>query len=422
MNTTKKTAMILAAMVCCTSMPFMTAQARQSSVWGDATGDGSVTVEDAQDILKFYTTVVVAGREDYTDPIDTDMSDVNGDGEISVEDAQLVLKKYTEVTVAGNQYLLPVELIAQKDSEDTRVLCNAPEGWYLWSEASNAVSAHIVDVVRTGELFQIIAKNGYWYKVQLPSGKEGYMMVSDFEFDKFFVVYERKTEAATTTTTTAVETTTTKVATTTKAEVSKTTTTVAAATTTKAAATTTKPAALLTTEKKTATTAALTTTTAKQTTSTAPVTTTAAPKTTTTAVSTTTKGETTTTTEKVVTVTTAPVTSTEAIATTTTNYYETLPMESLKVGDIIVFKMTCWKVFEDKTMERVIAWMPYDSVFLIKEVVQKFDDGSEIYRVNYTKNNEVYEGFMFNGRQGYFKVLDHKVLEEPEFFEVIPLD
>ena len=67
---------------------------------GDISGDGVISVEDAQLTLKAYTEGV-AGLESKLNPAQKKASDINGDGNVTVEDAQLILKYYTGKYVAG---------------------------------------------------------------------------------------------------------------------------------------------------------------------------------------------------------------------------------------------------------------------------------------------------------------------------------
>lgn len=67
---------------------------------GDVTGDGEVSVDDAQLTLKAYTERIAGNDMKLTDE-QIKAADVDGNGEISVEDAQWLLKYYTEKYVAG---------------------------------------------------------------------------------------------------------------------------------------------------------------------------------------------------------------------------------------------------------------------------------------------------------------------------------
>ena len=64
------------------------------------TGDGEVSVDDAQLTLKAYTERI-AGNDMKLTAEQIKASDVNGDGEISVDDAQNILIYYVNNTVAG---------------------------------------------------------------------------------------------------------------------------------------------------------------------------------------------------------------------------------------------------------------------------------------------------------------------------------
>ena len=66
---------------------------------GDLTGDGDVSVEDAQLTLKAYTERIAGNDMDLTAE-QIRAADIDGNGEISVEDAQWLLKYYTEKHVA----------------------------------------------------------------------------------------------------------------------------------------------------------------------------------------------------------------------------------------------------------------------------------------------------------------------------------
>ncbi len=67
---------------------------------GDLSGDGDISVDDAQLTLKAYTKSV-AGLDNGLNPAQEKAADINGDGEVSVDDAQLILKYYTQKKVAG---------------------------------------------------------------------------------------------------------------------------------------------------------------------------------------------------------------------------------------------------------------------------------------------------------------------------------
>lgn len=63
-------------------------------------GDGAVSVEDAQLTLKSYTERI-AGNDMHLTAEQISAADVDRNGELSVEDAQWLLKYYTERIVAG---------------------------------------------------------------------------------------------------------------------------------------------------------------------------------------------------------------------------------------------------------------------------------------------------------------------------------
>ncbi len=64
------------------------------------TGDGEVSVDDAQLTLKAYTERI-AGNNMKLTAEQIKAADDDGNGEISVDDAQWLLKYYTEKNVAG---------------------------------------------------------------------------------------------------------------------------------------------------------------------------------------------------------------------------------------------------------------------------------------------------------------------------------
>ena len=398
----------IVALICAATTAPVTAQAATSPRWGDVNSDGVVTVEDAQEILQYYATVVLAGNQ-WSGDFDLQVADVDLQEGVSVEDAQLVLQKYVAETLAAKTYLLPVEFSAEQ-TEDSRVLCTKESGWYVWSEKSNSVSSHIIDVVREGELFEILQKDEStsWYKVKMSSEKIGYMNISSGEFSNYFVIYTRKnntTEPANQTTT---ETTTTQETTTTAA-------------TTSASETTTSEEVSTESKAETTTTSAATTTTTKATTESTSTT----PETTTTTVSTTSKEETTTTTttsETTVASTTTTVETTTA-AQTTTSPFEEVPLETFEKGDVIEFTMTAWKVYDD-TYEKVIAWAPNGTRFTIKEVHDlKGGDSKEnqqVYLVEFEKQGESRNGYIFNAPKGFFKkvgTIVGEALQKEEVFE-----
>ena len=80
--------------------PTVTTAASPPPLYGDVTGDGEVSVDDAQLTLKAYTERI-AGNDMKLTAEQIKSADVNSDGEISVDDAQNILKYYTEKSVAG---------------------------------------------------------------------------------------------------------------------------------------------------------------------------------------------------------------------------------------------------------------------------------------------------------------------------------
>lgn len=77
------------------------------NVWvfglGDTDWNGEVSLEDAMNILRYYTTVIVAHQDPGTDWEYFQalaICDVNRDGEISIDDAQNTLRYYTEHSVS----------------------------------------------------------------------------------------------------------------------------------------------------------------------------------------------------------------------------------------------------------------------------------------------------------------------------------
>ncbi len=80
--------------------PVVTTSATPAPLRGDVTGDGEVSVDDAQLTLKAYTERI-AGNDMKLTAEQIKAADVDGNGEISVEDAQNILKYYTEKSVAG---------------------------------------------------------------------------------------------------------------------------------------------------------------------------------------------------------------------------------------------------------------------------------------------------------------------------------
>ena len=70
-----------------------------SGLRGDADGNGQVSVEDAQRVLKAYTSKI-AGKDTGLDDAATQRADADLNGQISVEDAQLILLYYTRNVVS----------------------------------------------------------------------------------------------------------------------------------------------------------------------------------------------------------------------------------------------------------------------------------------------------------------------------------
>ncbi|MBR3446421.1 MAG: WG repeat-containing protein [Oscillospiraceae bacterium] len=67
---------------------------------GDLTGDGDISIDDAQTALKAYTEKL-SGKDSGLTPGQLKAADINGDGQLSVEDVQYILIYYTENKVAG---------------------------------------------------------------------------------------------------------------------------------------------------------------------------------------------------------------------------------------------------------------------------------------------------------------------------------
>lgn len=82
------------------NIPFVSLGEPPAPLRGDMTGDGEVSVDDAQLTLKAYTERIAGNDMKLTDD-QFKAADVDGNGEISVEDAQWLLKYYTEKYVAG---------------------------------------------------------------------------------------------------------------------------------------------------------------------------------------------------------------------------------------------------------------------------------------------------------------------------------
>ena len=83
-----------------TTAPVTTGETGQKGQTGDVTGDGLVSIDDAQTVLKDYTEGV-AGKASKFTAQQKKAADIDGNGQVSVEDAQWILKYYTEKNVAG---------------------------------------------------------------------------------------------------------------------------------------------------------------------------------------------------------------------------------------------------------------------------------------------------------------------------------
>ena len=92
--------------------PIITTSAATAPLRGDVTGDGEVSVDDAQLTLKAYTERI-AGNDMKLTAEQIKAADVNGDGEVSVDDAQNILIYYVNNTVAG-KILTWDELLGKK--------------------------------------------------------------------------------------------------------------------------------------------------------------------------------------------------------------------------------------------------------------------------------------------------------------------
>ena len=66
---------------------------------GDISGDGAITLDDAQLVLKIYTERLAGRAYSLPDALEI-AADVDEDGELTVTDAQYILRFYTESTVA----------------------------------------------------------------------------------------------------------------------------------------------------------------------------------------------------------------------------------------------------------------------------------------------------------------------------------
>lgn len=82
--------------------PVVTTSASPALTRGDVTGDGDVSVDDAQFALKAYTNQV-AGKGSGLSEAQYKAANVNHDAELSVDDVQNILKYYTEKKVAGKK-------------------------------------------------------------------------------------------------------------------------------------------------------------------------------------------------------------------------------------------------------------------------------------------------------------------------------
>ena len=80
--------------------PIVTTSAASAPLRGDVTGDGEVSVDDAQITLRAYTNRI-AGNDMGLTADQIKAADINGDSEVSVDDAQFILKYYTQKSVAG---------------------------------------------------------------------------------------------------------------------------------------------------------------------------------------------------------------------------------------------------------------------------------------------------------------------------------
>ena len=72
----------------------------RADISGDISGDGAVSIEDAQLALKAYTEKL-SGKPHGLTAAQFKAADVNHDGDLTVEDAQYILIYYTEKSVAG---------------------------------------------------------------------------------------------------------------------------------------------------------------------------------------------------------------------------------------------------------------------------------------------------------------------------------
>lgn len=67
---------------------------------GDVTGDGDISIDDVQTVLKEYTECLSGKAATFSEK-ETTAADVDESGRVSIEDVQLILRYYTENTVAG---------------------------------------------------------------------------------------------------------------------------------------------------------------------------------------------------------------------------------------------------------------------------------------------------------------------------------
>ena len=77
---------------------YFVSESGEQPMRGDTDGDGTVSAEDAQQILRCYTNRIAGYPPSLLQAV---IADVSKDGEVSVEDAQYTLRYYTENSVAG---------------------------------------------------------------------------------------------------------------------------------------------------------------------------------------------------------------------------------------------------------------------------------------------------------------------------------
>lgn len=314
-----------------------------SFVWGDVNRDGTVSVEDAQQVLVRYVQEI-AGNYKQT-PGNWAAADVDNSGKVSVEDAQLILIKYVSVSVAGLNYFFPVESPIGYD-EEVYLVKDFPV-----YRMPSVEEEFLIGRVKSGTTIKIIQYMGKdWYRFESENFISSYLYVpQDVWRVDLMYSFDKKSE-----TTETEETTTSEVATTTTSTTKATTTTTTSATTTatsKSGAPHTTASTVSTTVKSTTTTK--TTTVKPETTTTSATTTTI---TTTTAVTTTV----TTTTAKV---TTTAITTTVPVETTTAE----ARMPKFKAGDVIEFTGTSWKFFDEITKDGSIKYLQSHDRFTILE-------------------------------------------------------